>query len=455
MKKSNAKKSSFECRECGKNYLKWLGCCTSCNAWESIVEVVIENSVETYSQHIPVYEVSDIWNVQDHSVVYETGISEWDRVLGKGLVKGSFILLTGEPGVGKSTLLLQVVHALAKKQKVLYVSSEESIAQVMNRIKRLSSDWSDTLLLAYSTHTGEIIETIIKQCPEIVIIDSLQNCSLDGEFLTIASSAVRIVAHQFLTVAKEKNITLIVTGHITKDGAVAGPKMLEHIVDVVLHIYADENSTLRVLRASKNRFGSTEEAGFFIMQEHGMIEQKDEAGVVLESYQPRIGSALTTVTEGSRTFIIEVQALTVPVKYGNPQRVITGIDHKQLILICAVLERYVRMPLHSHDIFCKVSGGFKVKNNIVHAALAAAIMSSFLEKPLKEVYLLLGEIGLTAAVTMPSNNFISLALLKKYGLKTLVSPVINDDIFEKERLKHDISHVSLTSAHAILSLFSR
>ncbi len=447
-------RQSYTCTACNKQYGKWVGCCSSCDAWDSIVESAApaKNSKSSDVKRVaivaPLYECGQC--IAKDETRFASGIQEWDRVLGGGLVAGSFILLAGDPGIGKSTLLLQISAALSAVNKVLYISSEESVQQVALRAKRLSECGLDALLVAYCCNVYEIIETIRSIKPHVVIIDSLQNCQIDECFLTTHGNSIRNVAHLLLEVVKAEGCALIVTGHITKDGAVAGPKMLEHLVDVVLHLSGEDGGHVRLLRASKNRFGSTEEIGLFSMNGNGLIEQKNAQALLIEHYEPTIGSVLTCHTEGSRDFIIEIQVLTVPTQYGNPQRVITGIDHKQLILVCAVLERYLRIPLHSHDVFCKITGTMRVKSNAVSCALALAVLSSFIEKPLKKQAVIIGELGLTGDISLSSCSRMPFNLLLKHGINYIACPQSQNKLSENEN--NDVKICPINSVYDIRSL---
>jgi DNA repair protein RadA/Sms len=325
-------------------------------------------------------------------------IHEWDRVLGGGIMPGSFLIITGDPGIGKSTLLLQVAHALAQRYRVFYFSSEESLEQVKTRAQRLNCNESQ-LWFSDNAHLDTIIATAQAEKPDLIVIDSIQNCYASN-IQTIPGSIgqLREAAFSLMRLAKEHNIAVIVTGHITKEGTIAGPKMLEHMVDGVFYLQGEDRWQTRVLRSVKNRFGAINELGFFQMAHEGMQEVPNINKEVLESTTPSPGSVLISCIEGSRPILIELQALTIASKFGIPQRVVTGIDQKQVVLVASILEKYLRIPINTHDIFFKVSGGFKVKDSACDLGIALALLSSYFQQALPEKTIALGEISLTGHI---------------------------------------------------------
>jgi len=331
----------FECQDCGQQLLKWQGCCPSCKSWNSISEQ--KNTLTTLSNTANVKTMQQL-NSQDQNDFKRilSNFKEWDRVLGGGIVQGSINILTGDPGIGKSTLLLQIAHKLADQQKVFYFSSEESLHQVSNRAKRIIGKNSKLFFLS-ENNLDHIIATIKAEKPDLVIIDSIQNCFLESTNSSSGSiNQLRDCGFALMQLAKNYNIAIILTAHITKEGQMAGPKTLEHIVDTVFYLQGEDRWQIRVLRAVKNRFGPVNELGFFEMHSDGLQEVTDINQLLLEGLSNAPGAALVSYLEGSRPLLLELQALTLPTKLSMPQRVITGIEHKHVVLIAAILEKYLK-----------------------------------------------------------------------------------------------------------------
>jgi len=329
-----------------------------------------------------------------------SGIQEWDRVMGGGIIPSSLLVLTGDPGIGKSTLLLQVCNQLAQNYTVFYFSTEESLQQVKLRAERLGC-LNERLFFSDSADLATIIATASATThkPDILIIDSIQNCYISGsQTLPGSVGQLRESTFQLMRLAKEQNITIILTGHITKEGVIAGPKTLEHMVDAVFYLQGEDRWQTRVLRAVKNRFGTINELGFFEMHEQGMQEVANINEHLLSEISHSPGSVLVSVMEGSRPLLLELQALTIESKLAMPQRVISGIDHKQVMLIAAILQKYLHIKLNMHDIFFKISGGFKVKSSAIDLGIALALLSSYFQQPLPEKSIALGEISLTGQI---------------------------------------------------------
>jgi len=349
-----------------------------------------------------------------------SGIAEWDRVLGGGIMPGSFLILTGDPGIGKSTLLLQIAHKLATQHRVLYFSSEESLEQVRLRAERLNCI-DESLLCSDEAQLEAIIELSEEKKPDIVIIDSIQNCySANSQVIPGSIGQLREAGFKLMRLAKECNIAVMLTGHITKEGTIAGPKMLEHMVDGVFYLQGEDRWQTRVLRSVKNRFGALGELGFFEMQEHGLQEVPDINQHLLNEASANPGSTLISYIEGSRPFLLELQALLVPSKFGMPQRVISGIDPKQVILIAAIIEKYLHIKLSAHDIFFKVSGGFKIKDSAADLGIALALLSSYFQQPLPEKSIALGELSLTGRVKPINQIGMHLREAEKFGITQLL-----------------------------------
>jgi len=417
-------KISFQCTECGYRSVKWMGCCPECKQWETLQEVVdgpskgpLGSSGASGSRSavlVPLTAVSG--KARDRLL---SGISEWDRVMGGGIMPSSLIVLTGDPGIGKSTLLLQIAHQLAQHHKVFYFSTEESLHQVKQRAERLHcleheilfSDLADLATTINLCQTGK---------PDMVIIDSIQNCYVsDTHTIPGSVGQLRESTFQLMRMAKEHDITVLLTGHITKEGTIAGPKTLEHMVDAVFYLTGDDRWHSRILRAVKNRFGTLNELGFFEMKEHGMIEVPNINEYIISDISHSPGSAIVAVMEGSRPLMLELQGLTIQSKMGIPQRVVSGMDQKQVVLIAAILEKYLQVRLSAHDIFFKVSGGFKIKESGTDLGIALALLSSYFQQALPEHSLALGEISLTGQIKPINHISTFVREAQKFGVKRL------------------------------------
>jgi DNA repair protein RadA/Sms len=408
----------FYCTNCDYRPPKWLGCCPECQEWGSIMEEqpLPGKSGKKYQRTISLTSLEEITLNPEIRMI--SGLTEWDRVMGGGIVPGSFFIVTGDPGIGKSTLLLQVGHALAAHKTVLYFSSEESLQQVKLRARRLNCD-HNSMLFSDHAQLDAIADACAQYKPDLVIIDSIQNCfSTQTQLVPGTIGQLREAAFILMRLAKEHKIAIIVTGHITKEGVVAGPKMLEHMVDAVFYLQGEERWQMRILRSVKNRFGSINELGFFSMEADGLhqIPNINQHLINDLSYAP--GSALISSLEGSRPLLLELQALTVPSKFGIPQRIISGVDQKQVALIAAILEKYLQIKLSTHDIFFKISGNFKIKESSADLGIALALLSSYLQKTLPEKSIALAEINLTGAIKPINQISIHLNETINFGLKT-------------------------------------
>ena len=372
-------KTVYFCTSCGYESARWIGCCTACNEWNTFSEfkeskAPKSTATKRQSSNTTMHALEDISTEQ--SARFISGIEEWDRVSGGGILPGAFIILTGDPGVGKSTLLLQLGNALAEKeQTVFYFSSEESLQQVKNRAIRVGAAHSK-MLFSDQTHLEAMLSIAREQKPDIMIIDSIQSCVVESDEYSFPGTIgqLRTAAFELMRVAKENNIAIIITGHITKDGTMAGPKVLEHMVDAVFYLQGDDRFETRILRAVKNRFGTINEIGFFQMNANGMSQVADINELVLQNASVSPGAALICSLEGTRPILVEVQALCIESKFGMPQRVVSGIDHKRVVLVAAILEKYLRIKLSSQDIFFKVTGGFTVKETGSDLGIALALL---------------------------------------------------------------------------------
>ena len=395
-------KTTYVCRECGYEATKWNGRCPSCGEWNTLEET--ESVVSSTSRAKKPAEVRDItgsiYSIGDvdanvHEVRYDTGLSELDRVLGGGLVKGSLVLLGGEPGIGKSTLLLQICEHLGDDHTILYVSGEESARQIKMRADRLGVKNENLYLLA-QTDCEAICSAVVKEKPEIVIIDSIQTMSISGLSSTQGSiTQVRECTNMFMHTAKSEEIPMFIVGHVNKDGNIAGPKVMEHIVDTVLFFEGQRNLPYRILRAVKNRFGSTNEIGVFEMSGGGLCEVENPSAMMLEGRPVGVsGCCVACVMEGSRPIMAEVQALVTKSGFSAPRRTATGIDYNRLYIIIAVLEKRLGFYFGGLDAYINIIGGMRIDEPACDLTVAMALWSSLTDKPIPQDVIALGEIGL-------------------------------------------------------------
>lgn len=396
------KKATFVCQDCGYQSPKYLGRCPNCSAWSSFIEEVevkdLKNARVTLNgeKSRPV-KLKDVDNINYART--KTDMEEFNRVLGGGVVPGSLILIGGDPGIGKSTLLLQVSTQLANKGTVLYVSGEESAEQIKLRSERLG-DIDNEFYLYAETNMQSIRSEIEKIAPDFLIIDSIQTImSPEIQGVQGSVSQVREVTAELMQLAKTNNIATFIVGHVTKEGTIAGPRMLEHMVDTVLYFEGERHHTFRILRAVKNRFGSTNEIGIFEMQSGGLVEVLNPSQVFLEErLDGATGSAIVVTMEGSRPILAEVQSLITPTVFGNARRTTTGLDFNRISLIMAVLEKRCGLLLQNQDAYLKSAGGVKLDEPAIDLAVAVAIASSYKEMPTNPQEAFLGEIGLTGEI---------------------------------------------------------
>jgi len=420
------KHNAYYCTACDFQHTKWFGCCPSCNAWDTFTEIQPATTRGARGTSSP-YQEPELKRLDTQADVsaprLTTYIAEWDRVTGGGIVPGSFVMLSGDPGIGKSTLLLQIAHALAAHHTTVYISSEESYEQVHKRASRLQC--TDHLLFSDEAHLEHIERIITQKQPAVIIVDSIHNCRTRDDASYATTQHLREAAHTLMCLAKQHNVAIIISGHITKEGTAAGPKMLEHMVDAVLYLQGEEQWNTRVLRAMKNRFGATHELGFFEMVESGMQEIADINQHMLADISHSPGAVLTSYAEGSRPILLELQALTIASKHTMPQRIVSGIDHKQVMLIAAIIEKYLQIPLSSHDIFFKVSGGFKITTSSSDLGIALALLSSFFQQPLPEKSLALGEMSLTGHIKPIQHMQQHIAEADKFGMNRIFAAPYN------------------------------
>ena len=397
------KKTLFECQACGFQSPRWMGKCTSCGEWESMVELTTDQikflKESSAAVHTAKNRAQPITDIQEDNVIRSTsGSKELDLVLGGGIVPGSLTLIGGSPGIGKSTLLLKIAGNLANRgTKVLYVSGEESAGQIKLRANRLGANHSNLYLLS-EINLGSVLSEIHNETYGFIVIDSIQTLYSDETSSAPGSvTQVRTITFELMRIAKSLHIPIFIIGHITKDGSIAGPRVLEHMVDTVLYFEGDSNSELRLLRGFKNRFGSTNEVGIFEMNREGLSDAKSMAGRFFNKEKLQSGSALTVIMEGSRPIIVEIQAL-VSEAYGHPKRSSTGFDNNRLGMLLALLEKKLDLPLGTYDVFINVSGGIKVQEPSADLAIIAAILSSYRERELSAETLFLGEVSLTGEI---------------------------------------------------------
>jgi DNA repair protein RadA/Sms len=432
-------KSYFLCRECGFQSPRWLGKCPECRSWNTIEEREQKGDSGEFSPASflgedfrpdtprPLNEIS-----LKGSRRFDTGISEFNRALGGGLVEGSAVLIAGEPGIGKSTLLLQVAHNMTLNKevgKVLYVCAEESASQLKLRASRLKGFESSAVLICSETNLTNIIETVKELKPKTVILDSVQ-VILDPEVNSAAGSVsqVRECSGKLTTLAKKLNIPLILVGHVTKEGAVAGPRVLEHMVDTVLYFEGERLTSFRILRAFKNRFGSTNEIGVFQMTENG-LSQVDNPSVFFmeEKDKDAKGYCITCALEGSRPILVEFQALLARSSFGMPRRQTSGFDYNRLNLLLAVLEKHSGLRLSDNDIYFNVAGGIKVNEPAADLAAIVAVASAFFAKALRPKTAVFAEVGLTGEIKGVSRADVRISEAGRMGFERVILPKSNFD----------------------------
>ena len=434
-------KTVFVCNECGYESPKWLGKCPACNSWNSFFEQkIVETKSTATGKTIKEKATAQILNevVGRNEFRIDTGIAELNRVLGGGLVNGSLVLLGGEPGIGKSTLILELCDKITGTGKVLYVSGEESAEQVKIRADRLQIKNNNIMFLG-ETDIDVIEEAILAMQPKLVIIDSIQ--TMYSEEITSAAgtvSQVREITSRIMRVCKGHKITTIIIGHVTNDGNIAGPRVLEHMVDTVLYLEGERYFSYRILRSVKNRFGSTNEIGMFEMQNEGMVEIKNPSQVLISEREDNPpGSVVVASVEGTRPLLIELQALTTPSVYGLPRRAANGIDYNRLTMLIAVLEKKANIPLGSQDVYLNVVSGIRLVEPAVDLGTILTIASSFRNISIPRDVVAIGEVGLTGEIRAVNMIDKRIKEVEKMGFKTCIIPESNKKLL-KEKYKIDI-----------------
>ena len=428
---AKAKKSIFFCQNCGHEESKWLGQCPVCRQWNTFVEEKV-TAAKTGGQtkSLKEAEVVALSSVQtDREERVCTGIGELDRVLGGGIVPGSLVLVGGDPGIEKSTLLLQVCQRLTeRKQKLLYISGEESLKQIKLRADRMGT-FTDDLLLLCETNIETIRSVIEKERPSLVVIDSIQTMYSEEVSSAPGSvSQVREATNIFMQIAKGMGISIFIVGHVTKEGTVAGPRVLEHMVDTVLYFEGDRHASYRILRGVKNRFGSTNEIGVFEMRQDGLREVENPSEFMLNGRPENAsGSVVACSMEGTRPILLEIQALVCRSNFGMPRRTAAGTDYNRVNLLMAVLEKRLGLPLSNYDAYVNIAGGIRINEPAVDLGIVLALVSSYKNRPVSEDVLVFGEVGLSGevrAVNMPEQR---VSEAKKLGFQTCILPAVSLD----------------------------
>ena len=418
--------TNFRCTECGWTSIKWVGRCGECQEWGTVIDGSQPTGITARITPITIHEsraARSITDIGAESVAFwPSGIAEFDRVLGGGIVPGAAILLSGEPGVGKSTLLLEVAsRAAASGQRILYVSAEESVSQVRLRAERTGA-LQPSLFLAAETDLATILGQIDQVVPQLVIVDSVQTVSsglTDG--LAGGPSQVREVASTLIRISKDRNLPVLLVGHVTKDGSIAGPRLLEHLVDVVLQFEGDRQTALRFVRSHKNRFGPTDEVGCFEMTGDGISEVADPSGLFLSRARtPVSGTCVTIAVEGRRALPVEVQALIVKTQAPQPRRVVNGVDSSRVAMLLAVLERRAGLELSGYDVYVSTVGGIRVTEPGADLAIALAIASAFKDKAFPVTLAVIGEISLAGEIRPASNSKQRVAEARRLGFTTVI-----------------------------------
>ncbi len=456
-----ARKNSvdFVCQSCGSVYPKWQGKCDACGEWNTIIEEKKSTAEFSNISQKKQGNQIDFVSLDGESQTYQrliTNLSEINRVSGGGLVPGSVILVGGDPGIGKSTLLLQVCAGMANKLKdnsCFYISGEEAIDQVRIRAKRLGLADSP-VRLASTTSVKDIIATLEKENPSLVIIDSIQTMYLEEVESTPGSVAqVRACAYELIKIAKRKGFTLFLVGHVTKQGAIAGPRVLEHMVDTVLYFEGDRGHHFRILRAVKNRYGATDEIGVFEMQDTGLVEVENPSALFLAERQGCVsGSCVFAGIEGSRPVLVEIQALVGNSGYNGAKRAVVGWDSGRLAMILAVLEARCGMNFSNHDVYLNIAGGLKISEPAADLAVAMAVISSLTNKPLPSDMVVFGEIGLSGEIRAVSQPNLRLKEAQKLGFTNAIIPHSFSD--KKQKIITNMSYHEIGNVQRLISRFN-
>ena len=447
-------KTMFFCTECGNETPKWAGRCSACGAWNSIVEQPEQkksSKIEKKPLNKTSVKLKNITDLHgDEEIRFSTGMRELDRVLGGGAVKGSLVLVGGAPGIGKSTLMLQICKKLGEQFRVLYISGEESVHQLKLRAKRLQAE-SESLYVLSETNLGDVIECVYEERPDVIIVDSIQTL-YDEELNSPAGSVgqVKNCTMKLMQLAKEGNVTVFVIGHVNKDGFIAGPKVLEHMVDCVLYFEGEQHMAYRILRAAKNRFGATNEIGVFEMMDCGLREVEKPAEMLLSGRpEDAPGSCVTCVMEGARPVLAEIQALIAPSNANYPRRTCNGLDTNRASMLLAVLEKRGKLKVSQCDAFFNIIGGLTLDEPAADLATLVAIASSYLDKPIPAKLAAVGEVGLSGEVRSISHAQQRLGEVQRLGFTKCIIPAQQLD---KLRTPKDLQLIPVKNVGQVLQL---
>lgn len=447
-------KTMFFCTECGNETPKWAGRCSACGAWNSIVEQPEQKKSSKIEKKpfnktsVKLENITDLHG--DEEIRFSTGMRELDRVLGGGAVKGSLVLVGGAPGIGKSTLMLQICKKLGEQFRVLYISGEESVHQLKLRAKRLQAE-SDSLYVLSETNLGDVIECVYEERPDVLIVDSIQTL-YDEELNSPAGSVgqVKNCTMKLMQLAKEGNVTVFVIGHVNKDGFIAGPKVLEHMVDCVLYFEGEQHMAYRILRAAKNRFGATNEIGVFEMMDCGLREVEKPSEMLLSGRpEDAPGSCVTCVMEGARPVLAEIQALIAPSNANYPRRTCNGLDTNRASMLLAVLEKRGKLKVSQCDAFFNIIGGLTLDEPAADLATLVAIASSYLDKPIPAKLAAVGEVGLSGEVRSISHAQQRLGEVQRLGFTKCIIPAQQLD---KLRTPKDLQLIPVKNVGQVLQL---
>ncbi len=422
-------KTQFVCQNCGTSYSKWTGRCDNCGEWNTLVEQIVvstgKSAVARSGNSGKILTVQTMRSISAKGSTGRlfTGFKDLDDVLGGGILPGSVVLMAGQPGIGKSTLLLQVSAFVAKSHPVLYASGEESASQVKLRASRLGAEKSEQISFASSTSADDIAATIRSSGYKLIIIDSIQTLSLDE--ITSAPGTVSQITNSsnvIIRAAKQSGAAVVLVGHVTKEGSIAGPKVLEHLVDVVLQFEGDRYGGFKIVRAAKNRFGSTNEAAIFEMNENGLKLVENPSAALLAERQNTDGSVVLATIEGTRPLLVEIQALVNPTSFGYPKRTASGFDLNRLNLLIAVLERRTKLNLSDKDIYINVVGGLRLNDQAADLAICMAIASAAASRKINDGIVVFGEVGLGGEIRSVQSADRRIAEAKKLGFKQAIAP---------------------------------
>ena len=419
-----APKALFVCRECGCTVSNWVGKCPECAQWNTMEEEQVAKTVQVGASSVKEAKVSRLSEIEAvDRIRTKTGMGELDRVLGGGLVEGSVILLSGEPGIGKSTLLLQISEVISRNKRVLYVSGEESRGQIKLRASRLGISGED-VYLAGETDLDAILSAVSKLSPDVLIVDSIQTVASANSRSAAGSIAqVRDCAAAFISLAKEGGTAIFLVGHVNKEGGISGPKLLEHMVDAVLYFEGDKQQTYRMIRAIKNRYGSTNEIGVFDMTDRGLIEIPNPSEVFLhERTEGAGGNCIGCVMEGTRPLITEIQALVSPTAFPTPRRTADGFDYNRMCLLLAVLEKRLSLRFSTNDVYLNIAGGLRFDEPAADLSVAIALVSGLLDRPVPKELIAFGEIGLSGEVRSVARTEVRVNEAVRLGFKTVLLP---------------------------------